>query len=374
MPDSLACEATASPEESVLAPSDALSDARLLELLLPYPDASATALVAARLGTKPRRVNAAVTSYRTRSGTPSYFSFVLYKRSGCVVHKPGRDNAKTSIYDALPAGFPPVPHVGRLDQETEGLVLFTEDGPLADALLTRGVPKTYRVLVSGFGVAPCSGRLAKLAASGVPPAAALSQVAVDIAATSPSLNGLDHAVAEDAIPGASLTWADVQLTLLAAPMTIEGAHTRPAAVRRMRAHEEPPMPADTSSETAWLEVVLCEGRNRQIRRLCARSGLCVERLVRVGFGPLTLHGLTEGSARPLTDEDVASLYAAASMSRSPPRALPLPLKFAGSLSGDSLTTESYIAPADSDKLLQDARDQIDSLERLEAVLQKFFPN
>lgn len=63
----------------------------------------------------------------------------------------------------------------------------------------------------------------------------------------------------------------------------------------------------SGGRTAWLEIVLDEGRNRQIRRLLAAHGLGVLRLVRVAIGPLVLGDLAKGAWRRLSDEDVASL-------------------------------------------------------------------
>ena len=59
--------------------------------------------------------------------------------------------------------------------------------------------------------------------------------------------------------------------------------------------------------TAWLDIVLDEGRNRQIRRLLAAFDFDVLRLVRVAIGPLALGDLAKGAWRPLTDAEVAAL-------------------------------------------------------------------
>ena len=58
---------------------------------------------------------------------------------------------------------------------------------------------------------------------------------------------------------------------------------------------------------AWLEIMLDEGRNRQIRRLLAATGIGVLRLVRVAIGPLALGSLPKGQWRELTPEEVAAL-------------------------------------------------------------------
>jgi 23S rRNA pseudouridine2605 synthase len=58
---------------------------------------------------------------------------------------------------------------------------------------------------------------------------------------------------------------------------------------------------------AVLEVTLREGRNRQVRRMCERAGLIVEDLVRVAFGPISIRGLPEGMVRPLTKKEMENL-------------------------------------------------------------------
>ena len=199
----------------------------LCRLLLPYPPPACTALVAARLGLKASRVNASVTRFRQRGG-PAFFYFMLHKRCGSVTHKPGddgRDN-ELHVYDELPRGYPPVPHVGRLDKETEGLLLFSEDGALAHALHTRGsVPKTYLVLVSGLGARPCQGSLAKPASAGASPAEALAEFDASMPCTGSPIAELDSEGVD-----ADVSWHDVQMRLLRAPMVIVGCETLPADV------------------------------------------------------------------------------------------------------------------------------------------------
>ena len=61
------------------------------------------------------------------------------------------------------------------------------------------------------------------------------------------------------------------------------------------------------TRNAWLEIVLDEGRNRQIRRLLAAFGIETLRLVRVSIGQLTLGDLAKGTVRPLTPDEIAAL-------------------------------------------------------------------
>lgn len=134
--------------------------------------------------------------------------------------------------------------VGRLDMDSEGLLLLTDDGELTNTLLhpRHEVEKEYLVWVSPFR---------------------------------------PEAVEE-----------------LARPMTLDGQRLRPAKVRLVRA----------MGERAILSVVIHEGKNRQVRRMCARQGLQVHRLKRVREGGLTLdRSLAPGQWRPLGEEEIARL-------------------------------------------------------------------
>jgi 23S rRNA pseudouridine2605 synthase len=77
------------------------------------------------------------------------------------------------------------------------------------------------------------------------------------------------------------------------------------ARRGLELHDGPVVPRDVVARPlgggrAEFEVTIAEGRNREVRRLCAALGLDIERLVRVRFGPVTLGDLPSGAARPLT--------------------------------------------------------------------------
>lgn len=134
--------------------------------------------------------------------------------------------------------------VGRLDYDSEGLVLLMDDGELAARLThpRHEIDKEYRVLVRGR-----------------PDSTVLRQ--------------------------------------LARGVELDGRRTAPAIFEAVEAG-----PGGT-----WLRVVLREGRNRQIRRMAALVGLDVIRLVRVRIGPLRLGNLAPGAWRELTPAEVAAL-------------------------------------------------------------------
>jgi 23S rRNA pseudouridine2605 synthase len=141
--------------------------------------------------------------------------------------------------------------IGRLDRDSEGLLLMTDDGAFAQMLMhpSRHIGKTYRVTVR------------------------------------PSIN-------ED------------QITALSTGMMIEGYRTAPADVRIVT--REP--------ERVVLEIVLYEGRNRQIRKMCEALGLEVARLKRTAIGNVKLGMLKPGDWRMLSEKEVASLNALAKSS------------------------------------------------------------
>ncbi|TDK23067.1 pseudouridine synthase [Luteimonas aestuarii] len=146
-------------------------------------------------------------------------------------------------------GLPPgVYPAGRLDHDSEGLLLLTDDGALAHRLTDprHKQPKTYWVQVEGE-----------------PGAAALQALRQGVA--------------------------------------LNDGPTRPADVRRIEPPElwprDPPVRFRKTVPDAWLELVLREGRNRQVRRMTAAVGLPTLRLVRVAIGPHGLDGLQPGRWR-----------------------------------------------------------------------------
>jgi 23S rRNA pseudouridine2605 synthase len=142
--------------------------------------------------------------------------------------------------------------VGRLDYASEGLLLMTNDGELAQKLTKAGshVPKKYLVKISGR----------------------------------PDEKGIDRLRR-----GITITLEDGQRV-----------KTSPARIRLV---EDAPNP--------WYEVILIEGRNRQIRRMFQHVGFLVEKIQRVQLGPLKLD-VPPGKIRPLTVREVAQLKGLAS--------------------------------------------------------------
>ena len=179
---------------------------------------------------------------------------ILNKPYGVLCQFSGdRDTLKNyiSIQDVYP--------VGRLDHDSEGLVLLTDDGELQHRLSDPrfGHPRTYWVQVEG-------------------------------------------------IP------EDKALRRLREGVIIQGYCTRPAQVRLLPAEpalppRDPPIRFRKSVPTAWIEITLTEGRNRQVRRMTATVGHPTLRLVRVAIGNLRLEGLMPGRWRELTSPELLQL-------------------------------------------------------------------
>ena len=175
--------------------------------------------------------------------------YAVHKPPGVVstAHDPQRRPTVVSLVPSAVRLYP----VGRLDIDTTGLILLTNDGDLAHRLTHPSfeVPRTYRALVARAPVSEGAVRALR--------------------------NGIE----------------------------LEDGRTAPARVRRL------------GRDRDVLELTLHEGRNRQVKRMCEAVGHPVRSLERVAFGPLTLAGLAPGGHRRLTEAEVQSLSQAAAPAR-----------------------------------------------------------
>ena len=167
---------------------------------------------------------------------------MLHKPRGFVTtlsDEKGRKNVAQLVADCGTRVYP----VGRLDMDSEGLLLLTNDGEFANRLMhpKHEINKTYRVTVQGF--------------------------------------------------------SDSGLEKLRQPIVLDGYCIRRPDVDVV----------NVRGEQAQLLVTIHEGRNRQVRRMCDAVGMRVMRLVRISEGSLQLGDLQLGAWRYLTEEEVASL-------------------------------------------------------------------
>lgn len=175
----------------------------------------------------------------------------MYKPIGviCTRHDP---EGRTTMYDILGPDMPRLNAVGRLDYNSEGLILLTNDGLLAHRLThpSHEVERVYRVRLHGY---------------------------VD---------------------------ADI-LAKLRRGTQLEDGPTGPLSItldRHTQSHH-------------WLTIILREGRNRMVRRIFESQGLTVARLIRVGYGGIQLGNQEPGSWRPLSPDEVVQLRRAAGFHR-----------------------------------------------------------
>ena len=170
---------------------------------------------------------------------------MLHKPKGYVTtmsDERGRKNAAQLVADCGVRVYP----VGRLDMDSEGLLLFTNDGDFANRLMhpKHEVDKTYRVVVKDF--------------------------------------------------------SEEGLRRLGKPVVLDGYKIKHPNVGLVKTICEHPGMAE-------LTVTIHEGRNRQVRRMCAIAGMPVVRLVRIQEGPLNLGDLPCGKWRYLTDAEIAQM-------------------------------------------------------------------
>ncbi len=182
---------------------------------------------------------------RIRSERPRYW--MLHKPKG-VVTTVSDPHGRETVMHLLPEGLGPIHPVGRLDRDSSGLLLLTNDGDLTQRLLhpSHQSEKDYRVTVKGE--------------------------------LSPE-----------------------QVEKIQRGLYLEDGRSAPTKLARLR--------ADPDTGTSTFVLTLIEGRKRQIRRMMLAVGRPVKKLVRVRMGPLVLGRLALGKSRPLRAEEVRVLKA-----------------------------------------------------------------
>ena len=170
--------------------------------------------------------------------------FAFHKPTGLITaeHDPkGRPTIYTALRNAMPRGAPRVMPIGRLDLNTEGLLLLTNDGGLKRQmeLPSSGIPRTYR----------------------------------------------------------ARTFGDVtqeQLEELIDGITIDGIHYGSIDANLER----------RTGRNQWIEMTITEGKNREVRRVLEHLGLQVSRLIRTAYGPFELEDMPRGTVREIRKHEL----------------------------------------------------------------------
>jgi pseudouridine synthase len=166
---------------------------------------------------------------------------LFYKPKGAITSH-GDPGGRRTVYDYMGAGLRWVAAVGRLDKDTSGLLLLTNDTEFANYVMdpASGVEKTYVAKLSGL---------------------------------------VDDGVIATLAQGVRMKRGDL---------------ARPRSVRRL----------EDRGKHSWVEIVLAEGKNREVRRMIEAVGFKVLKLVRTRIGPCTLEGLEVGKYRLLDPAEV----------------------------------------------------------------------
>jgi 23S rRNA pseudouridine2605 synthase len=182
---------------------------------------------------------------------PKHMVYIVLHKPDSSVTTVSDPQGRTTVMDMLHGVRERVYPVGRLDYHSEGLLLFTNDGELANAVMSAAthLPKTYLVKANG------------------------------------TLTPDQERRFRDGVP-------------------LSGRRTLPAGLKIIREAENP-----------WYEVKLVEGRNNQIRMMFKHFGLLVEKLKRVRVGPIDLGPIKPGQYRHLDEDEVKKLKRAIQQKR-----------------------------------------------------------
>jgi pseudouridine synthase len=173
------------------------------------------------------------------------FDYLILNKPRGVVTTCDDEFGRENVLELLPEQFSHLKPVGRLDLESEGLLILTNDGELAQKLThpSKHVLKNYEVTISG-----------KI--------------------------------------------SDVSLDSFRQGMELSDGPTQPAKVRLL----------ERNRDLSRFQIAIAEGRNRQIRRMCAQIGHPIIRLIRVAIGGLQLKGLESGQWRHLTQAELNAFF------------------------------------------------------------------
>lgn len=222
-----------------------IASRRHAEKLISDGRVSVNGIVIKELGTKIEPRKDRVTVDGKLLSCQKYVYILLYKPKGVVttLNDPQKRKTVLDLIKDIPERIYPV---GRLDYNTEGLLLLTNDGELTNSLIhpSRKIKKVYLAKVNGIPI-------------------------------------------------------EEKLDRFRVGMKLEDGMTAPALVNIID--------VDKDRNTATLEIIIHEGKNRQIRRMCEKIGHPVKQLKRIKFAFLDLKGVRRGSYRHLTPVEVQEL-------------------------------------------------------------------
>lgn len=183
---------------------------------------------------------------------------ILFNKPYGVICQFSPDGRHPTLKDYLP--IPGIYAAGRLDTDSEGLLILTDDGALQHRLAhpAHKLPKTYWVQVEG-----------------IPDSSALK-------------------VLERGVDLGDFVTRPAQARLIPEPADIWP--------------RSPPIRARKHIPAAWIELIITEGKNRQVRRMTAKIGHPTLRLIRSRIGPFSLHGLLPGAYRAAAPEEIAIFF------------------------------------------------------------------
>lgn len=191
---------------------------------------------------------------------PDTYIYILLNKPEQYITTLDDPKGRPTVVDLLPENMPRIWPVGRLDWDSEGLLIMTDDGKLTNLIThpSHEITKTYAVKVRGL-----------------------------LNNHSPKLQTLRDGV------------------------NIDGYVTAPAKVTVKR----------DNGRNTWLEIVIKEGKNRQVRRMFDAIGHSVMTLRRIAIGKIHIKGLASGNHRPMTHDEISDLYRLVG-AEMPPRAIP----------------------------------------------------
>lgn len=202
----------------------------------------------------------------------------LYHKPAGLVTTHKDEKGRDTVFDHLPYGLPRVISVGRLDLNSEGLLLLTNDGALSRALELpeNGWSRRYKVKVHGF----------------------LDEKKIKQLEKGTVIDGVVYAPCKISIDSRQSAAKEKETTEKTQNAIIKNNKKATSVVKdKSQPDEKKEETTRKYGTNAWLTISLTEGKNREIRKLMASIGLDVARLIRLSYGPFQLGSLKCGEVK-----------------------------------------------------------------------------